>query len=118
MTYYLLSAIYKSVVTLSFDFMKMQCYNRIQIYCTRWSLCNDFYRPSYVFKQFVSKGIKPLLSTWLNLTVFFFFLKSGVYNKKSMTTHALKERIVNCRNEIHSHLHKTIMENSNKRVRM
>ncbi|CAK9818123.1 hypothetical protein ANTQUA_LOCUS9679 [Anthophora quadrimaculata] len=44
------------------------------------------------------------------------FLKSKVYAKKPTTTHALKEKIKRCINEIQPHLCKTVMENFDKRV--
>jgi len=46
------------------------------------------------------------------------FLKSKVYANKPTTTHALKEEIERCINEIQPHLCKTVMENFDKRVRM
>ncbi|CAK9806866.1 hypothetical protein ANTPLA_LOCUS5061 [Anthophora plagiata] len=57
-----------------------------------------------------------------NLTPLDFFLwgslKSKVYTNKPTTTHALKEEIGRCINEIQPHLCKTVMENFDKRVRM
>ncbi|EFN88416.1 hypothetical protein EAI_01836, partial [Harpegnathos saltator] len=41
-----------------------------------------------------------------------------VYANKPTTTHALKEEIERCINEIQPHLCKTVMENFNKRVHM
>ncbi|EFN79516.1 hypothetical protein EAI_03467, partial [Harpegnathos saltator] len=45
-------------------------------------------------------------------------LKSKVYTNKPTATHALKEKIERCINEIQPHLCKTVMENFNKRVHM
>ncbi|XP_078032646.1 uncharacterized protein LOC144467630 [Augochlora pura] len=75
--------------------------------------------PGRVISRFGDQNWPPRSCDLTPLDFFLWgFLKSKVYINKPTTTHALKEEIELCINEIQPHLCKTIIENFNKRVRM
>lgn len=75
--------------------------------------------PGRVISRFGDQNWPPRSCDLTPLDFFLWgFLKSKVYANKPTTTHALKEEIERCINEIQPHLCKTVMENFDKRVRM